>query len=173
MGHSVLRVAGSVVVGISLNHGLAALAGSSSESMVVALSQEVSSGDLSVSGGSSSNDSSSQIGISSLANDRSSILDSLSSADDFLLLLLAMGLSTRLVLDEVHLGLSGLEGGSGILLQDQIVQVVLGLLDQHVDQSLLLGLGSGSLLDQSSVAGLLVRGLDENDLVVLLGRGGG
>lgn len=80
----------------------------------------------------------------------------------------AAGILLGLVLDEVHLGLRWLRGcGRG----DDNVLLILGLLHQHVDQSLLLVLRlQGN--DRS-----LVRwwrwGLDEDDLVVLLGLANG
>ena len=69
-----------------------------------------------------------------------------------------------LVLDEVDLGLAGLRGrGSG----DNDLGLLLGLLDQHVDEGLLLVLGSHG--DDGSLVGRGRWGLDEDDLVVLLG----
>lgn len=71
-----------------------------------------------------------------------------------------------LVLDEVDLGFAGLGGGWR---RDDDVLLFVGLLDQHVDQGLLFVLGLQG--DLRRLVGWGGRGLDEDDLVVLLGRG--
>ena len=71
-----------------------------------------------------------------------------------------------LVLDEVDLGLAGLSRGWR---RDDNVLLLVGLLNQHVDQGLLFVLGQNRNL--RCLVGRGGRRLDEDDLVVLLGWG--